>query len=353
MFRPVRLQSRAPFSLILFRASLVLHLLSRVIKGIGAFFWCRVGRKLLHWREILALIIFVFSIPAFSSEIETLIVPGLFNENRPNYWNAFRDQLDRAGLKSDLFTQISSNDIALNSERLCIDIAQRKQSLIIVAHSKGAAEAILCLARYPNLIKTGKVIEAIFIQGAFGSPLARFTLSMCSKLFPYDPSKGLFVNSSDQKPTLRDKCGEALQNYRGVRSLGHDEFDARMSEALEKLEPELLAQLSDHISYVVSYADSSTPTRFWELASKRYLDLVSGPNDGSVPTSRQTVMGLGKVRLRVVAEHTSLIEDTPLDPRSAGLRGSIVQLIRQIAVNSDATPVLSAETGRRLSAGQK
>ncbi len=111
-----------------------------------------------------------FSLLAFG---DVLFVGGIFNEcalGVVEYFGTFR----RIVHAPEFFWPSSRQSVPETVRALHRKIRAHEGSLMLVAHSKGAAEALILVLQHPELLRTGRIHRLLLIQGAFGgSPLAR------------------------------------------------------------------------------------------------------------------------------------------------------------------------------------
>ncbi len=240
-------------------------------------------------------------IDRYLSRRSPVFVGGFGGESfKDNYFKVNRDVLSALGSSSGRLQPSSMDPVSQTADQLPMDWIERfheggQKPLVVFAHSKGAAETLLALAKAPELLEAGIVKEVVLIQGALqGSPIADGLMGLMSMpmnmMLP--PS---MVGNAAMAPA--------------VRSLKPSGARSTMRDALDKLQPSQREALSQAVRYVRSAGGSMGGVMGDTLAAT-----MSGAHDGMIPYEAQRVPGLGqdlKLDYRVEPNHLDLILDDP------------------------------------------
>jgi pimeloyl-ACP methyl ester carboxylesterase len=218
---------------------------------------------------------------------------------------------DEAGVMDvEVIRPSSYESMDANADRLAESLRKNfqrgKRPLVILAHSRGAAETHLALLRHPDLIESGVIDSAVLVQGAFhGSPLASF---------------------------VEDRVGGILGPFRdSVRTLTPDEATRLHLDARRKLSREQRMRIASKVFFVRGRAQGST-VRAALRSGGLYLDLFHGENDGVLLTTQQKVAGLGRDLGILDADHFELLgsttKATDSEPAEAAPRAFTRALLR-------------------------
>ncbi len=184
----------------------------------------------------------------------------------------------------------------VNAERLAVLLQKTSRNwrkpLVVVAHSRGAAEMLLALIRHPELIESARIESVILVQGAFiGSPLASF---------------------------VEDRLGRLLGPLRdAVRTLVPEQALQLHLQARRLLTPKQRSLIASKVFFVRSRARGA-PARTALRAGGLYLDLFHGENDGVLLTSQQRVPKLGQDLGILEGDHFELLGATARPTSSEG-----------------------------------
>ncbi len=110
-----------------------------------------------------------------------VFIDGIMNEAAQLIGNYFYDniaEIENLGIPFSHISPSSRRSIPENAETLTLEIqriySQVQVPLILVGHSKGAAEALYALLKYPELMTANQVDRAVLINSAIGgSPLTQ------------------------------------------------------------------------------------------------------------------------------------------------------------------------------------
>ncbi len=247
--------------------------------------------------------------------VQFVFVAGFLNEVFANYYQDNILELNKQfGIQGDQVqiirpssrASVESNATWLRQEILAIH-RRNPAPIILVAHSKGAAESLTMLMAYPDLLNDSVILDFVSVQGAiFGSPIA----DIYSTLPESSPSPELSLLN-----WLWESIGYRLRVFdnwltdqvfaEGVNSLETQAARNRFNSLLVKLDPIYREELSARVHYVISHVkpqDASLLTRLPGL----YLR-VFGPNDGVLLLENQYSRDLGQVLAHYYADHTDLV----------------------------------------------
>jgi triacylglycerol esterase/lipase EstA (alpha/beta hydrolase family) len=111
---------------------------------------------------------------AFSNK-HVVFVDGLFNEAAQLVGNYFCDNIteaERVGFSYSHLGYLSSVSIPENADKLFVDIqriyAQLQKPILLIGHSKGGAECLYTVLKYPELLLSNIIDRVVVIHGAIG-----------------------------------------------------------------------------------------------------------------------------------------------------------------------------------------
>ena len=216
---------------------------------------------------------------------------------------------------------VEENAEFVRSEILAI-AAQGPEKLVLIAHSRGACDALAFALQNPTFVK--QRIEAMFlIQGPFGGSGVADYLSGDGE--PIDKEMPLGYRVLDR--TI-GRLEEKLLN--GDR---HEAITALSRRASVQFWEDLLEHNRDAVAVVAPrtfYVTSRVKPSKHPLALRAtawYLGTYYGPNDGLVTLEDQSLPGLGTVLAVLDVGHTDLTRRFPAARPKARLRRAIVDAI--------------------------
>ena len=123
-------------------------------------------------------------LPAEASRHQYLLVKGMFGEALPTYMVDGKRRLQKRGLEV-LDTQVHpeqslAHNMAVLREAL-LDAVHFRRSVVLVAHSKGATEALSTLSRYPELRPAVRAVVAL--QTVFGGSVIANDVTLSPRLW--------------------------------------------------------------------------------------------------------------------------------------------------------------------------
>lgn len=222
-------------------------------------------------------------------------------------------------LKSELHTNdvyvvrpASNNSMDQNARYLAAEIKLmsyrfQKQNtlkpLIVIAHSRGAAEMLVTLMLYPELIHLAHIEQVILVEGAFnGSPIADWAVNI--------------LKPKCLKPTMIPVLKETCDFYNDLDSL-QTMIPYRAIELRQSLERSLGQEtrnlLQSKVSFVRGQSDFKS-TWLPLVPSQIYLSQFYGPNDGVLLTEDQYVPGLGLDLGILNVDHLRLLKSSKKRP---------------------------------------
>jgi pimeloyl-ACP methyl ester carboxylesterase len=246
---------------------------------------------------------------------QLVFVSGFLNEIFPKYYKDNILGIQKVfNLNSELIhvikpssrRSVESNATWLRTEILSIN-RKNPAPIILVGHSKGAAESLSMLMAYPELVKEGIVRDLISVQGAiFGSYIA----DLYSTVPPKNDSirQGLFswlLAQADHHARVFDDWVTNKLFDDGIDSLETENSRQRFQRLLQQLSNENRELLNDRVHYVISHIDTRDSGMLTYLSSW-YLSVL-GLNDGVLMLEDQHSEDLGRVLAHYYADHTDLV----------------------------------------------
>lgn len=231
---------------------------------------------------------------------------------------------------------LEGNRAAVRDEFAAI-AAQGSERLVIIAHSRGACDALAFALRDPRYVR--KHIHGLFlVQGAFGgSGLADFLMgegTAMDRQLPlrYRVAAGLAGRVG--RVVLKPARNEGVV---GLTREDSEEFWQHVCEA----HAEAIPVVSPKTFYITSQIHPSR-LRLFPRAVAAYLDTYYGPNDGVVLLSDQTLPGLGTPLGIVEAGHGDLTHHSQTTRASRRLRVALIESVVMAVGGGANEPVLTA-----------
>jgi pimeloyl-ACP methyl ester carboxylesterase len=268
-----------------------------------------------------------------------VFIAGFLNEGiQPGYFNQNRLALLDVGVNADAIDIVfpgSGRGIEENAavllSTLAVLAAKGPQKLVLIGHSKGAAETLAFIVAAPVFVR--EHVQAVFmVQGAFGgSGVADFVRGTGQQL------DGRMPRFQREAFRLAAKAGMLLD---GQLDAGFDSLSRQRATALwDRLLPadqgtgesRLPAGLGNRIFFVRS---QRSPDKVCPLLSltARYLATYYGPNDGLLVISDQWIPGAGQLLADLDADHSDLTVSGPVSSRPARTRRAFTHaLLMQLA----------------------
>ncbi|MFO0888470.1 MAG: hypothetical protein U0790_04900 [Isosphaeraceae bacterium] len=214
--------------------------------------------------------------------------------------------------------------------------SQGPEPLVIIAHSRGACDALAFALMNPEFIE--RRVRAVFlIQGPFGGSGAADYLAGDGK--PIDrqmrplPRLGARVIGKFESRFLDD------DRHAVVTSLSRKASD-RFWRGMVEAHREALPVVSPRVFYVTSRTKPSRHPLFQRFTAS-YVDTYYGPNDGLVALEDQTLPGVGTVLAVLDAGHTDLTHRFPSARPQQRLRKALVDaILMAVARPQQSTPAV-------------
>jgi hypothetical protein len=281
-----------------------------------------------------------------------VFVAGFLNEAfRPGYFNENRDALLDAGVGAGAIHVVfprSADAVAETAGRLRQEIpalaAAGHQKLILIGHSKGAAELLAFALGDPAFVRAR--VEAIFlVQGAIGgSGVADYITDAGHPLDDEMPAAARVAFA------VAARAGKLLDGQldRGFQSLTHRQAAALWARLVPGQSPSeaISAGLKDRaqarakapagapaerIFYVRSHRKPAGVSKILSLTAT-YLSAYYGDNDGLVEVEDQWIPGLGRVLATLEADHMALTVARPVSGDGPAVRRAFTDaLLMQLA----------------------
>lgn len=236
-----------------------------------------------------------------------IFFPGIINEVGALLGLYFTDNMETVekelGGTASYFGPSSELSIPENVEIIHNHILktanEQRKPLILVGHSKGGAEVLQTILRYPELILQGMVFQVLLIQPALqGSPLAERTPGCLFDLFKLILKPNLAtLDTFTAKEDLREaflSFEKSLKSNALFRNSDHKILENQISSRIFYVQSQVY---QDEISFGVSIV---------LMVLQHDLSDYNGNHDGLLPLSSQSDDRIG-VNLGVVyADHIGL-----------------------------------------------
>lgn len=283
-----------------------------------------------------------------------VFVAGFLNEAfRQGYFNENREALLEAGVAANaihvLFPR-SADAVAETATRLRQELpalaAGGHQKLVLIGHSKGAAELLAFALANPAFVRAR--VAAIFLaQGAIGgSGVADYVTGAGHPLDDKMPA------ASRMAFAVAAQGGKLLDGQldRGFQSLTHRQAAALWARLVPRQSPAnpanadakgaakrevratpLGAAAADRIFYVRGHRPPAAVSKILALTAT-YLATYYGDNDGLVEVEDQWIPGVGRVLATVEADHMALTVGRPVSGDGPAVRRAFTHaLLMQVA----------------------
>ena len=246
-----------------------------------------------------------------------LIVGGFLGEALKDSFADTRRDLIRMGvaphkiavLRPNSTRPIEENAQLLRDQFGDFATAGEGERIVVLGHSKGAAESLLALLGAEASLRS-RIAGGFFLQGAFlGSPLADL---FTGGGHPVDgdmlsPYREMLQAALMLDPVARLRELESYLGFpigRGLHSLRVDDAAALWEHALHD-NADAIADLDGKVFYVRSYLPPQEVRTTLRIPAE-YLSAYYGPNDGVVPLRSQTLGGFGRLLGTMRADHMAL-----------------------------------------------
>jgi pimeloyl-ACP methyl ester carboxylesterase len=258
-----------------------------------------------------------------------VFVGGFHNERLPGYFVQNAKELRAQGISKQAihFIYPSSQETVAGNARAVREqfediAAQGPEKLVVIAHSRGACDALAFALQNPEFI-TEHVHALFLVQGAFGgSPIADYVVG-----------EGPPIDR--RMPIGHRVVAHSLANIEGfLLDRGkHGGLTSLTREASLSFWKDILKESSAAIPIVsprTFYITSQIPPsghRFFQRPIATYLEIHYGENDGIVALEDQSIGGLGTVLAVLDAGHTDLTNKFPSGRAATNMRKAVVDAI--------------------------
>ena len=245
-----------------------------------------------------------------------IFVDGLLNEAAQLVGNYFCDNIAEAkklGISNSHIGYLSSITVPNNADKLMLDIqttyAKVKRPIILVGHSKGGAECLYLVLKYPELLLSEILERVVLIHPAVGgSPLAdNVAENFMGRSFSKYLGEGLI---SIQPQTARTLFTDAVANLKEILKTIPGMITSKYTLANpEELSAESYKAISDRVFYVRGAAPAASlcwGVKFVIFFCKQPLN-PSIPNDGLLHVEDQIVQGFGNDLGILECDHIDLV----------------------------------------------
>ena len=258
-----------------------------------------------------------------------LFVGGYRNERMPGYFAQNLAELRAMGVPRGSIHVIqpsSGRTSAENARQICERVRsiaeQGPEKLVVIAHSRGACDALGFAITNPEFVRDR--VEALFlIQGPFGgSGVAEYVLGRGTPM--------------DRRMPLRHRILGHLAG-RVARSMarrgGRDVLEEMTTESSRAYWSRMLAEHADALpvvgprTFYVRSTIEPSKLRFVRRAIAWYLATYHGPSDGMVALADQRLPGVGTVVADLDAAHGDLTHRFPATRASRSSRKALIRTI--------------------------
>ena len=248
-----------------------------------------------------------------------VFVAGLLNEAAQLVGNYFCDniaEVTRLGISHSHIGYLSSYTVPKNADTLLVELhkiyARVKKPIILIGHSKGGAEALYVVLKYPELMLADLVERVVLLHPAVGgSPLADDVCNnMGGRSFTTYLGAGLI---SIQPETARRTFSEALASFRQIlQSMPQNAASTTAATAITDpiaLSEDSFKKLSDRVFYVRGASPHAKVTwgvKFVIYFCNKPLNPAI-PNDGLLHVNDQMLSDFGVDLGILQADHIDLV----------------------------------------------
>lgn len=257
-----------------------------------------------------------------------VFVAGFWNERMPAYFAQNAQELRARGVPRDAIhfiypsshKSIEENAEAVHAQFLEI-AATGSESLVVVAHSRGACDTLAFALENPQFVRTR--IRALFlVQGPFGGTgVADYVAGEgATSLDPQIPLRYRAVaHLLDRFEKTKLKRGK----HGGLVEMTQQASSEYWSQMLEK---HLCAiPIVGPKTFYVTSETTPAQQRLFKRATAWYLQTTCGPNDGVVALEDQSLPGLGTVLAVLDAGHSDLTNRGPATRAPRRFRRALIQ----------------------------
>ncbi len=258
-----------------------------------------------------------------------VFVAGLQNERMSGYFVQNIKELQSLGVPKEMIHQIRPSSHATFEENLeAIRTGFRMvaslgpEPLVVIAHSKGACDALAFALRDPDFVRDH--VEIFFlVQGPFGgSGLADYVFGDGEAIDDQmpGPARGLarVLGKFQENSLVRGK-------HAGMLDLTRDAANLFWKRTLEE-NAEAIPIVSPRTFYIEARIDP-TDQRLLRKPIAWYLHTYYGPNDGMVASGDQSLKGVGTSLGMLEVGHTDLTHRFPGGRGQRQLRKALSQSV--------------------------
>jgi pimeloyl-ACP methyl ester carboxylesterase len=257
-----------------------------------------------------------------------VFVKGFLNESVPGYFSDSIEYLKRhkiedasitlIGGSSKNTTEVGAADLLATLKQLAV---KTTRPLVVIAHSKGAAEALAVALAHPQFA-SAKLKALFLIQGAIGGSYVADYVHR-EGITP-DQSMGLlhyykFLTLRSTASVLNPLVGPGLLALTTAKSKS-------LFHGLLQAHSEATKLVGEQIFYITTHqnTDSTTPALQCTAA---YLNRYYGPSDGLVLEKDASLPEVGSVLLSTEGDHSDLCVSSPLSTKPKALRNALTYAI--------------------------
>jgi pimeloyl-ACP methyl ester carboxylesterase len=216
---------------------------------------------------------------------------GDFSSYLHRYFGTSIDQAQQLGMQTQVYSPASFGGRAQNLEDIHAEVLRvfaedPAKPLILVGHSKGGAEALHLVLRYPELLLDGVVDRVVLVQAAVGG----------SRLGDYETLYTPFRFLMHFMPKSIKEFADPALAKRAFRN-AFKKFEKNLQARAERGQWRQLKNfVSNRIFYVRSWDSSKNQSAIFRLAPLIYkCDLsMFGRTDGVLTTRDQKLHGQGR-----------------------------------------------------------
>src|SRR5262245_6165401 len=243
-----------------------------------------------------------------ASSCRYIFVAGFYNERMPNYFAQNARELRDWGVPAELIHTIapsSDRTLAENAEGVRERFQQLAdlgpEPLVVIAHSRGACDALAFALANPRFVRTR--IRAMFlVQGAFGgSGLADYVTGERGPLDHRIPLRYRALTGAIGRVERR-VVGKG--KHAGLAGLTHQASEDFWAETLDE-NADAIPVVGPRTFYVTTETSPSR-LRLFKRATGWYLQTYEGLNDGVVALEDQSLPVVGTVLATLEAGHADL-----------------------------------------------
>jgi pimeloyl-ACP methyl ester carboxylesterase len=258
-----------------------------------------------------------------------VFVAGFHNEKLGDYFARNVAALKAHGIPTDAIHEIDPSshrrfeeNVAAIWEAFRSIAAEGPEPLVVIAHSRGACDALAFALRHPQFVRD-RVAYLFLIQGPFGgSAAADYVLGqgepIDGRIPPRPRALGRMMGRIERNALRRGR-------HEGLMDLTHDAAEAFWNDELET-HVRAVPIVGPRTYYLESQA-SAQRSRPLLRPIARYVETYYGPGDGIVSLDDQSLPDLG-TRLGVIAAaHHELVGGPASSPAGRKARRALMECL--------------------------